>query len=110
MIRRPPRSTLFPYTTLFRSGAIGGVERELPRDHVSFDDLIQCGDAAVVHVRRGQFDIAQRRDAERAGGNAVADQRRLRLRMTGVPRFGGEVESLMALRTSGAFAEEQTHA
>src|SRR3989442_7832290 len=35
MIRRPPRSTLFPYTTLFRSGRIvpqfpqpgGGVER-----------------------------------------------------------------------------------
>src|SRR3712207_8290260 len=23
MIRRPPRSTLFPYTTLFRSGVIG---------------------------------------------------------------------------------------
>src|SRR3712207_7397619 len=25
MIRRPPRSTLFPYTTLFRSGAVGQV-------------------------------------------------------------------------------------
>src|SRR2546422_5513219 len=25
MIRRPPRSTLFPYTTLFRSAALGGV-------------------------------------------------------------------------------------
>src|SRR3712207_7289197 len=25
MIRRPPRSTLFPYTTLFRSDAAGGV-------------------------------------------------------------------------------------
>src|SRR3712207_8361826 len=24
MIRRPPRSTLFPYTTLFRSGALFG--------------------------------------------------------------------------------------
>src|SRR3989441_7099344 len=24
MIRRPPRSTLFPYTTLFRSGSVGG--------------------------------------------------------------------------------------
>src|SRR2546422_5128515 len=24
MIRRPPRSTLFPYTTLFRSGRIAG--------------------------------------------------------------------------------------
>src|SRR5256886_11576273 len=33
MIRRPPRSTLFPYTTLFRSFAwpqpLGGVPREL---------------------------------------------------------------------------------
>src|SRR5256885_15258016 len=27
MIRRPPRSTLFPYTTLFRSGVGGGVDR-----------------------------------------------------------------------------------
>src|SRR6266487_4813895 len=25
MIRRPPRSTLFPYTTLFRSSADGGI-------------------------------------------------------------------------------------
>src|SRR3712207_8060312 len=25
MIRRPPRSTLFPYTTLFRSGALSAV-------------------------------------------------------------------------------------
>src|SRR2546427_4345794 len=31
MIRRPPRSTLFPYTTLFRSRftPFGGVERKL---------------------------------------------------------------------------------
>src|SRR3712207_6860739 len=27
MIRRPPRSTLFPYTTLFRSGPDDGVSR-----------------------------------------------------------------------------------
>src|SRR2546427_5279065 len=27
MIRRPPRSTLFPYTTLFRSGAVEVVDR-----------------------------------------------------------------------------------
>src|SRR2546426_7119913 len=26
MIRRPPRSTLFPYTTLFRSHAAGGAQ------------------------------------------------------------------------------------
>src|SRR3712207_5914443 len=28
MIRRPPRSTLFPYTTLFRSDRISGIRRE----------------------------------------------------------------------------------
>src|SRR3712207_8801235 len=30
MIRRPPRSTLFPYTTLFRSGGHGVPELRLP--------------------------------------------------------------------------------
>src|SRR2546422_11279690 len=30
MIRRPPRSTLFPYTTLFRSVRAGAVDRENP--------------------------------------------------------------------------------
>src|SRR5256885_9692449 len=28
MIRRPPRSTLFPYTTLFRSVAVGDVNND----------------------------------------------------------------------------------
>src|SRR5256885_4553717 len=38
MIRRPPRSTLFPYTTLFRSYA--GIERgrHLRGDLLHFDD------------------------------------------------------------------------
>src|SRR3712207_7165449 len=30
MIRRPPRSTLFPYTTLFRSRVLGGIEPGAP--------------------------------------------------------------------------------
>src|SRR2546426_12040598 len=29
MIRRPPRSTLFPYTTLFRSRKVGGDARQI---------------------------------------------------------------------------------
>src|SRR2546425_9682983 len=29
MIRRPPRSTLFPYTTLFRSGTAGVLEQRM---------------------------------------------------------------------------------
>src|SRR6478736_7523979 len=37
MIRRPPRSTLFPYTTLFRSAAetaVGRYDQPLRRDHL----------------------------------------------------------------------------
>src|SRR5258705_3025611 len=40
MIRRPPRSTLFPYTTLFRSGPISRITFELLITIVS--DLVQC--------------------------------------------------------------------
>src|SRR5256885_9344680 len=32
MIRRPPRSTLFPYTTLFRSRVLYPLPGRLPRD------------------------------------------------------------------------------
>src|SRR5690554_7758846 len=36
MLRRPPRSTLFPYTTLFRSGVgTGGFAREAPAEVVA---------------------------------------------------------------------------
>src|SRR3712207_7193563 len=33
MIRRPPRSTLFPYTTLFRSQPVGGPEPQVAAPH-----------------------------------------------------------------------------
>src|SRR3712207_8335172 len=34
MIRRPPRSTLFPYTTLFRSGELGRRYRHESQGHL----------------------------------------------------------------------------
>src|SRR2546430_17742782 len=37
MIRRPPRSTLFPYTTLFRSARAPGHPREGPWDLADMD-------------------------------------------------------------------------
>src|SRR3712207_7620198 len=37
MIRRPPRSTLFPYTTLFRSGLAGELEEHVLEWHVLGD-------------------------------------------------------------------------
>src|SRR3712207_7872615 len=50
MIRRPPRSTLFPYTTLFRSG--GGRARR----------------AGGRHAARGRGQVGARRPAPAAGG------------------------------------------
>src|SRR5256885_9792428 len=35
MIRRPPRSTLFPYTTLFRSGT--GAQAQAEKAHAQYD-------------------------------------------------------------------------
>src|SRR3712207_7598043 len=37
MIRRPPRSTLFPYTTLFRSRSDGRVVRNRPNAQQALD-------------------------------------------------------------------------
>src|SRR2546426_9823956 len=45
MIRRPPRSTLFPYTTLFRSLVEGPVRRPIERQLLETDDVgPPCGD------------------------------------------------------------------
>src|SRR3712207_7780274 len=62
MIRRPPRSTLFPYTTLFRSSPLArGVERP------------------VVALRRpGLLDAA-----DRAPGRELDDQTRRERRRSG---------------------------
>src|SRR2546430_9951727 len=52
MIRRPPRSTLFPYTTLFRSrGALDGLEAR--------------GRAAPLEQAADRFDLLQDRKSTR---------------------------------------------
>src|SRR3712207_7118481 len=49
MIRRPPRSTLFPYTTLFRSAAARrglvrrGEHRDRLREGVALDEVVERG-------------------------------------------------------------------
>src|SRR5256885_9414636 len=43
MIRRPPRSTLFPYTTLFRSRRASDVQPEMHGDRSDVEPLEQPG-------------------------------------------------------------------
>src|SRR3989441_6324994 len=65
MIRRPPRSTLFPYTTLFRS-LLEGLRRIV---------VLALGDARLTALERRRGDPEERADAgerrwlgERSGG------------------------------------------
>src|SRR3712207_8246232 len=58
MIRRPPRSTLFPYTTLFRSARAHGLTVEERRIGIDewregvasgeISEVFACGTAAVI--------------------------------------------------------------
>src|SRR2546426_1720068 len=60
MIRRPPRSTLFPYTTLFRSG------QELPRERWKLYDH-----AATVLVHH--WDVNKHLRDERVDADFIAE-------------------------------------
>src|SRR3712207_9375312 len=59
MIRRPPRSTLFPYTTLFRSAVGHALEGEGLHDQLVGPHLVEAAAEAVlllslaVHVAVG---------------------------------------------------------
>ena len=44
MIRRPPRSTLFPYTTLFRSAAQAGAPSAVPLTLAALAIWLRIGD------------------------------------------------------------------
>src|SRR2546426_1735992 len=49
MIRRPPRSTLFPYTTLFRS--VAGIVSEMGHQILPLSSRITSGDPAFAQAR-----------------------------------------------------------
>src|SRR3712207_3740312 len=75
MIRRPPRSTLFPYTTLFRSN---GVERARGRAVAGHEDYLRGGllfdEATKDCVAFGLVAVAQLHVAEDERPGVVAEQ------------------------------------
>src|SRR3712207_8457507 len=62
MIRRPPRSTLFPYTTLFRSGHL---QRHVLR-RVAALPLVRATRCGAVLVPRARADLPRRQPAHQA--------------------------------------------
>src|SRR3712207_8935539 len=87
MIRRPPRSTLFPYTTLFRSARV--VHDEVGDDaDAALVRLVEQHDEVLDGAELGQHGaevadvvaaVAQRRVVERRQPEAVEDRKSTRL-------------------------------
>src|SRR5256885_14592306 len=62
MIRRPPRSTLFPYTTLFRSGRVTGIK--------DFGAFVECtpGKEGLCHISElADFRVRRTEDVVKMG-------------------------------------------
>src|SRR5256885_13855926 len=90
MIRRPPRSTLFPYTTLFRSE----VARRLGEDPLPREELFL--EPAAWRARLGGFARVAVNAGDAAGRFSLPpphaldrDMRRLRQNLGGGPPPGG---------------------
>src|SRR3712207_9005889 len=83
MIRRPPRSTLFPYPTLFRSRGVAR-QRRARRHHDEFDpgldaqrvEIVEIGDAR--EKRHGNLDPAALTRLPRNAGEGL-DRKSTRL-------------------------------
>src|SRR3712207_8617240 len=79
MIRRPPRSTLFPYATLFRSTTVAG----FPNLFLLLGPNTALGHTSVVLMIEAQigYVVAALRAMERAGAGAleVRDRKSTRL-------------------------------
>src|SRR3712207_8257966 len=76
MIRRPPRSTLFPYTTLFRSHRLGDRGRDLRVG--AGDRLVHEHHVRVAAVGELEAAVATHRDDRHRGGPLV-DRKSTRL-------------------------------
>src|SRR5438093_945866 len=103
MIRRPPRSTLFPYTTLFRSSLMAFLRTDVCQFPLS---MIQCqspsalwGTCRVLLVLRGGSNHGQRSDP------TPARDPDLRATVRGCPR----VPAVGARDRAGSGADQQFH-
>src|SRR5260370_37170947 len=73
MIRRPPRSTLFPYTTLFRSIDLNTASRD---DLMTLDGIGEVRADAIIRARpfKAKTELVERRLIPEALYDKIADK------------------------------------
>src|SRR3712207_8331217 len=83
MIRRPPRSTLFPYTTLFRSSHMDEIAARVGLDplELRLRHVVRDGDVAANGQQLGAVSIREclQRAADAIGWGAPGDRKSTRL-------------------------------
>src|SRR5256885_10199900 len=81
MIRRPPRSTLFPYTTLFRSSPqsmVARLARELEHDPQNLEGWLMLG--------RSYIELQDRKSTRLNSSHLVISYAVFCLKKQGIPR------------------------
>src|SRR6266496_4063017 len=81
MIRRPPRSTLFPYTTLYRARHLFGLRGCTPKRRLAVDRF------ASIKRRQNEFAVCGHFDGDRYDLNPVIADHRERI---GKPAISAE--------------------
>src|SRR3712207_8442160 len=82
MIRPPPRSTLFPYTTLFRSDLVEHVERRRPGPEDRHEQRDGGQRALAARQQRQPLDLLPRRAGlhlDAGGEHVLGDRKSTRL-------------------------------
>src|SRR3712207_7688223 len=79
MIRRPPRSTLFPYTTLFRSEGEQRPSSHTPRERSTYRRLIRTARAPTPHRCPPSPPTPRPADRRRARPRTARDRKSTRL-------------------------------
>src|SRR2546430_11765673 len=80
MIRRPPRSTLFPYTTLFRSNKLPGIRAGMCHDTYSAHQGVEHDDINVLVLGSRVIGVELAKDLVTAflGAKFTNEERHLR--------------------------------
>src|SRR3712207_7197891 len=65
MIRRPPRSTLFPYTTLFRSQQFDNIL--ISHENSQIESHVEIVDSGIIEIREGRIDEEEEDENEIVG-------------------------------------------
>src|SRR2546422_3520878 len=101
MIRRPPRSTLFPYTTLFRSPARARSADRQDRERIAQRDEVPCRGGAERAARQEALEVVDVRQTGAIRSRSEEHTSELQSRLHLVCRLLLEKKKIAPKRTNG---------